>query len=97
MPVVASRIISFDASSVMPFTANNKAVPPFVPTAEYYSVREQDLSGVSYNDVCNIIHRGSMPELTENLDFDWQMFYSAYVRTHIDFDIRELSEIGDTV
>ena len=38
-----------------------------------------------------------MPELRENPDFDWQMFYGAYVRTYIDRDVRELSEIGDTV
>jgi len=70
---------------------------PFVPTTEYFAVRKQDLTNVSYNDVWNIIHRGSMPELRENPDFDWQMFYGAYVRTYIDRDVRELSEIGDTV
>ena len=70
---------------------------PFVPTAEYFAERKQELANVSYNDVWNIIHRGSMPELRENPDFDWQMFYGAYVRTYIDRDVRELSEIGDTV
>lgn len=70
---------------------------PFIPTTEYYTVRKQDLSDVSYSEVWRIIHRGSMPELTENPDFDWQMFYGAYVRTYIDRDVRELSEIGDTV
>ncbi len=44
-----------------------------------------------------MIHRGSMPELCENSDFDWQMFYGAYVRTYIERDVRDLSEIGDTV
>ena len=38
-----------------------------------------------------------MPELCENPDFDWQMFYGAYVRTYIERDVRDLSEIGDTV
>lgn len=38
-----------------------------------------------------------MPKLWENPDFDWQMFYGAYVRTYIERDVRELSEIGDTV
>ena len=35
--------------------------------------------------------------LTNSPDFNWQMFYGAYVRTYIDRDVRELSEIGDTV
>ena len=38
-----------------------------------------------------------MPELYNNPDFNWQMFYGAYVRTYIDRDVRELSEIGDTI
>ena len=39
----------------------------------------------------------SEPELAENPDFDWQMFYGAYVRSYIERDVRELSEIGDAV
>lgn len=70
---------------------------PFVPTAEYFAERKQELANVSYSNVWSIIHRGSMPELRENPEFDWQMFYGAYVRTYIDRDVRELSEIGDTV
>ncbi len=38
-----------------------------------------------------------MPELYNNPDFNWQMFYGAYVRTYIDRDVRELSEVGSTV
>lgn len=70
---------------------------PFVPTSEYFTERKTHLANISYDDIWKIIHRGSMPELRENPDFDWQMFYGAYVRTYIDRDVRELSEIGDTV
>lgn len=70
---------------------------PFLPTEDFFSERRSSLGFVSYDDVWNKIHRGCMPELVENPDFDWQMFYGAYVRTYIDRDVRELSEIGDTV
>ena len=70
---------------------------PFLPTTEYYAQRKSHLANISYDDVWNRIHRGSMPELQENPEFDWQMFYGAYVRTYIDRDVREFSEIGDTV
>lgn len=70
---------------------------PFIPTDEYFAKRKNSLSNITYDDVWNTIHRGSMPELRENPDFDWQMFYGAYVRTYIERDVRELSEIGDTV
>lgn len=70
---------------------------PFLPTEEYFSQRKLHTTNISYDEVWNTIHRGSMPELHDNPDFNWQMFYGAYVRTYIDRDVRELSEIGDTV
>lgn len=70
---------------------------PFLPTEEYFEERKGQLADISYDDVWNRIHRGSMPELHNNPEFNWQMFYGAYVRTYIDRDVRELSEIGDTV
>ena len=70
---------------------------PFLPTDEYFDERKKDLADISYDEVWSIIHRGSMPELSENTDFDWQMFYGAYVRTYIERDVRELSEVGDIV
>lgn len=70
---------------------------PFLPVNSYFAERKKHLAPISYNEVWEMIHRGSMPELCENPDFDWQMFYSAYVRTYIERDVRELSEIGNTV
>ena len=70
---------------------------PFLPTDEYFDERKKQLANIPYEDVWKMIQRGSMPELCENPDFDWQMFYGAYVRTYIERDGRDLSEIGDTV
>ena len=70
---------------------------PFIPTEKYFAERKQTLTEIEYGEIWNIIHRGSMPELCENLDFDWQMFYGAYLRTYIERDVRELTEIGDAV
>lgn len=70
---------------------------PFIPTSEYFSERKAGLANISYADVWHMIHRGSMPELIEHPEFDWQIFYGSYVRTYIERDVRELTEIGDTV
>lgn len=69
----------------------------FIPTDEYFTKRKKQLPILTYDEVWNTIHRGSMPELWENPDFDWLMFYGAYVRTYIERDVRDLTEIGDTV
>ncbi len=70
---------------------------PFIPTDQYFNERKGSVVEVDYGEIWNIIHRGSMPELCENPDFDWQMFYGAYLRTYIERDVRELTEIGDNV
>lgn len=70
---------------------------PFLPTDQYFAARKQHLADIEYDSIWEMIHRGSMPELCENPDFDWQMFYGAYVRTYIERDVRELSEVGDAV
>lgn len=70
---------------------------PFLPADEYFSEHRRELPDISYDAVWDIIHRGSMPELCENPDFDWQLFYSAYIRTYIERDVRDLSEVGDSI
>lgn len=70
---------------------------PFLPTDGYFTARKQNYKELSYDDVWNNIHRGSMPELYENEEFDWQMFYGAYVKTYIERDVRELTQVGDEV
>ena len=70
---------------------------PFIPTEEYFSTRKQNLADITYDEVWNTVQRGLMPELFINPNYSWQLYYSAYVRTYIERDVRELSEIGDTV
>lgn len=70
---------------------------PFLPTDEYFARRKKDVLSIGYDEVWNIIHRGSMPELCVNPEYDWQMFYGAYVKTYIERDVRELTQVGDVV
>ena len=70
---------------------------PFLPTDEYFSARKKSFKELSYDDVWESIHRGSLPEMYVNDEFDWQMFYGAYVKTYIERDVRELAQVGDEV
>ena len=60
---------------------------PFVPKEEYIKEREQELK--DYDNIWEIIHRGSYPELYD-IERDWQEFYSSYVATYLERDIHEL-------
>ncbi|MBQ4419234.1 MAG: ATP-binding protein [Synergistaceae bacterium] len=72
-----------------------KFYKPFVPKAEYLEERKDSIADIDYEDIWPVIHRGRMPELIANNQFDWQMFYGAYVRTYIERDMRSLAQVGD--
>ena len=59
----------------------------FIPTDVYLKEREKEIK--AYNDIWEIIHKGSYPELYD-VDRDWQDFYSSYVSTYLERDINEL-------
>ena len=59
----------------------------FVPTDEYVSEREKELK--DYDNIWDMIHKGSYPELYD-VERDWQDFYSSYVDTYLERDINEL-------
>ena len=69
----------------------------FLPTEEYFVGRRKELKPLSYDELWSVIHRGSMPDLLLNDDFNWQMFYASYVKTYIERDVRELTQVGDEV
>lgn len=68
---------------------------PFIPTDEYFAARKSTLKETGYQEIWDTIHRGSMPELYSGDHFEWQMFYGAYVKTYIERDVRDLTQVGD--
>lgn len=42
-----------------------------------------------------VIHRGCMPELATNPGFKWQEFYADYIKTYIERDVRQLTQVAD--
>lgn len=59
----------------------------FIPTDQYIKERENELK--KYDNIWEIIHKGSYPELYD-IERDWQEFYSSYVSTYLERDINEL-------
>lgn len=69
---------------------------PFIPTEEYLNKRKKYEKEISYNEIWNIIHKGSMPALYQE-ESDIDMFYAMYVSTYIERDVRSLTQVGDTI
>lgn len=74
----------------------NEFNKPFVPTEEYLAEREKYKTDISYDEIWDIIHKGSMPALYEE-DSDPSIFYAMYVSTYIERDVRNLTQVGDTI
>ena len=62
----------------------------FVPTMEY--VQERSKSVKPFNNIWEVIHRGGYPEL-QNPEVDWSVFYSSYIKTYLERDVRSLSAV----
>lgn len=68
----------------------------FIPTKEYIENRKKTASIISYEEVWKYIFQGSMPALYSD-DMDVEMFYATYVNTYIERDVRNLTQVGDTM
>ena len=74
-------------------TPNNE---PFFPDLEYIEERRENHKNYSTSDIFKIIYNGSFPALNNQDEFqDRIAFYSAYIRTYIERDIRDLSSISN--
>lgn len=62
----------------------------FIPTMEY--VQERSKSVKPFDNIWEVIHRGGYPEL-QNPEVDWSVFYSSYIKTYLERDVRSLSAV----
>lgn len=69
---------------------------PFLPTEKHYSAIGSG-AALDYDNLIRFIHKGSFPELheTESDLHDWADFYSSYLQTYIEKDIRDVLNIQD--
>ena len=65
---------------------------PFVPTTDY--VQKRSTTAKAPENLWHVIHRGAYPEL-QNPELNWSAFFSAYVKTYLERDVRKLSAVQD--
>lgn len=79
----------------LPELKGHPACDKFLPTAEWISKRAETAVPVDLKELYRIIWRGSYPALNNDAVMDWEDFYSSYVRTYVERDIRDLTDSGD--
>lgn len=66
----------------------------FIPTELYLKKRQKELKLFSYKQIWNIIWKGSMPAMYAQKN-DWSLYYSTYLKTYLERDVRDLTQVGD--
>ena len=68
---------------------------PFVPTPEELTRRSRSGGNLSLKQLYEFVWRGSFPGIALHGETDRDLFYSSYVQTYLQRDIRDLARVGD--
>lgn len=70
---------------------SNRKTEPFVPKTNFAKYRNLPQRGVK--ELFEVIFRGSMPRMATNPELKPEDFYSSYVKTYLERDIRDIINI----
>lgn len=73
------------------------AMEPFVIDIEALSARKGDRKEADAGEIFERIYKGSMPAIVSGVNSNSQIFYSSYLSTYIERDVRELSNAVDSL
>lgn len=70
-------------------------VPPFLPTRSAIQAREPSMAKSDLKDIYRDIWLGSFPSLTAGPVKDRDIFYSSYLQTYLQRDVKDLTQVGN--
>lgn len=88
-------IVNLLGLSLREFENNAVSDTPFLPTQQILEKRMKTTKILSLKDIYSIIWRGSFPAMALGHDGDRDLFYSSYVQTYLQRDVRDLARVGD--
>lgn len=91
---LAGRIGIIDLHPLSTRELNNLKEDIFVPDIEIIKSKEK-VKQENISDLFERIFRGSYPELYKNKNISVESFYSSYIRTYIERDVRKIVNIQD--
>lgn len=68
---------------------------PFLPTSDEILNRTESGGKLSLKELYRLIWRGAFPAIALNDAVDRDLFFSSYVQTYLQRDIRDLAHVGD--
>jgi uncharacterized protein len=93
---LAGRVAILNLQGISLAEEQNRAdSPPFLPTPDLLKSRSQ-AKPLTLPEAYHIIWRGSYPDVVMQDGKNWERFYSSYISTYIQRDVREYLNINDT-
>jgi hypothetical protein len=68
---------------------------PFIPTMDWVNKAATQAKNLTVQDVYHAIWLGSFPKLILSKESSRDLFYSSYIQTYIQRDVRDLTRVGD--
>ncbi|MBR7061099.1 MAG: ATP-binding protein, partial [Eubacterium sp.] len=90
---LAGRIAVFDLSSLSTSEINGCSSELFKPDIDSVKKRLQSAKSMDIHCLYERIFQGGMPKINTS-DIDRERYYSDYVNTYLERDIKELSQVG---
>ncbi|NLI92254.1 MAG: ATP-binding protein [Peptococcaceae bacterium] len=75
------------------YLQNNGAA--FIPDKDVLLSKAETKGSVQLNETFNLIFKGSMPALYAGTNIEREMFFSSYIGTYLQRDVRDLTQVGD--
>jgi predicted AAA+ superfamily ATPase len=68
---------------------------PYLPTLQQIALNSREVPPLGLLELYEIIWRGSLPRIALNQEVEPGVFWSSYVQTYLQRDVRDLARVGD--
>lgn len=94
---LAGRVAVLSLTSLSQAEISGGAMTPFTVDLESLSARKDGREEADTREIFSRIYKGSMPAIVSGVNSNSQIFYSSYLTTYIERDVRELSDAIDSL
>lgn len=94
---LAGRVAVLSLTSLSQAEISGSQMEPFTVDLEALSIRKEGREEADARNIYERIYRGSMPAVVSGANSNIQIFYSSYLNTYIERDVRELSNAIDSL
>lgn len=94
---LAGRVAVLSMTSLSQAEISGAEIKPFTVDIEKLDQRGEERKPADVKEIFERIYRGSMPSVISGQNTNRQIFYSSYISTYIERDVRELSDAIDSL